>query len=353
MSTSLKSKISSLRHTIEDTSKSINLLQNLIEEQRTRHEREIQKIEQDQSISINQLAKENNASLAALCSTSESWIEKNNTTQARINDLKADIASAEKDSRERADTMQQNISESKQRAHAAHKQQQRERERVWYEQRKAEIEKLTWKGMSSTIARLLQKHDEKCSTIRYIMELAKEKLEVQFENETVERIQSFRHTEEQSNSCVKQKKELADIISQEQNNHNTRLLKLKMASIQEEEALKKSQARDTDTLINEHDTALTKVKFTMESKLQLSKQSLQTQEDQIQQHYRAALGDIDKELSVTKETWEKEYAMICNKRIAERNEQDRKMLLQRREAEIKEIIRASFEKERVGCNDKK
>ena len=56
---------------------------------------------------------------------------------------------------------------------------------------------------------------------------------------------------------------------------------------------------------------------------------------------------------MTKETWEKEYAMICNKRIAERNEQDRKMLLQRREAEIKEIIRASFEKERVGCNDNK
>jgi len=348
MSTSsLTSTISSLRTTIEDKSKSINLLQNLIEEQRARHEQEKRQYEQDQNTSLEQLTNENNTSLAALRSTADSWIEKNNSAQARINDLKADISSAERYARERADAIQQSIAKTKERAHAVHIQQQRERERLWYDQRKAEIEKLTWKGMSSSIARLLKQHDEKISTIRHDLELAKEKLEVQFENETVERIQAFRHSEEQSNSCVKQKKkELSNLLSQEHTSHNTRLLQLKTAFTQEEEALKKSQARDTEQHVNELEAALTKVKVTMDSKLQLSKQSLLTQKNQIEQRHRISLGDIDKEQSATKEAWEKEYAMISNKRTAERNEQNRKILMQRREAEIKEIIRTGFEKER-------
>jgi hypothetical protein len=349
---SLTSMISSLRTTIEDKSNSIAVLQHIIDKQRSRHANEAEQFERDQKTALEQRSNENNTSLAALRCTAESWIDKNNAAQARINDLKADISSAENHSRERADAIQQSISETKQRMHTVHKQQQQERERVWYEQRKAEIEKLTWKGMSSTIARLLKKHDEACNTIRYDLELAKEKLEVQFENETVERIQSFRHSEEQSSSCVKQKKkELADELSQEHSCHNIRLLKLKTAFIQEEEALKKFQAQDTDTLINQHDTALTKLKVTMDSQLQLSKHLMLTQKGQIEQRHRTYLRDIDKELSTTKEAWAKEYAIISSNRIAERNEQNRKILMQRREAEIKSIIRAGFEKERVGNNN--
>jgi len=347
------SPISSLRTTLEEKSKSIVVLKNLIEKQQTRHESEIKQFKKEQQTSLEQLTQENNASRAELCCTAESWIEKNNAAQARINDLKADIASAERDARERAAAIQQSIAETKQRAHALHRQQQRERERVWYEQKKAEIEKLTWKGMSSSIARLLQKHDEACSTIRYNSELSKEKLEAHFENETVERIESFRHSEEQSNSCVIQKKkELADILSQEYDKNNTRLMKLKTSLTRDEEALEKSQARDTATRINEHEAALATLKLAFDSKLQLSKESMQTQKEQIQQKHRIFLGCIDKELSENKDTWEKEYAMISNKRIAERNEQNRKIWMQRREVEIKAMLRASLEKERAGSNNK-
>ena len=350
--TSLISTISSLRKTLEEKSKSIIVLKNLIEKQQTRHESEIKQFKQEQQTSLERLTHENNASLAELCCKAESWIEKNNAALARINDLKADIASAERDARERAAAIQQSIAETKQRAHALHRQQQREREIVWYEQKKAEIEKLTWKGMSSSIARLLQKHDEACSNIRYNMELSKEKLEAHFENETVERIESFRHSEEQSNSCVIQKKkELADILSQEYDKNNNRLQKLKTALVQDEETLKKSQARDLAILTKEHEAALAKVKLTLDSKLQLSKESMQTQKDQIEQQNRTSLGCIDKELSENKDTWEKEYAMVSNKRIAERNEQNRKILMQRREVEIKAMLRASLEKERAVSNN--
>lgn len=338
--TSLIATISSLRNSLEEKSKSINVLKNLIEKQQTRYENESKQFEREQQTLFNQLSTENKASFAALCNTAESWLEKKNAAQARINDLKADIAAAERDARERADATQQSIADRKRRAHLEHKQQQREREREWYEQRKAELEKLTWKGMSSSIARLLQKHDEECCTIRYNTELSKQKLEAQFENETLERIQSCQHNEEQSNSRVCQKKkELADLLLQEYDTHNDRLLKLKKTLMQDEEALKKSQAQSIATTTSEHEAALTKVKHTLESKLQLSKQSMLTQKGQIEQLHRTSLGLIDKELSKDKEAWEREYKITSNKRIAERNEQNRKILLQRREVEIKGIIR--------------
>ena len=343
--------MSSLRSTLEEKSKSINVLKNLIEKQQTRYQSEAKQFENEQQIVFDQLSKENNSTLAAVRSSAESWFEKNDSVQARINDLKDDISAAERDARERADATRQSISDTKRRAHAEHRQQQREREREWYEHRKAEIEKLTWKGMSSSIARLLQKHDEECSTIRYNMELSKQKLEAHFENETLERIQSFQHNEEQSNSRVCQKKkELADLLLQEYDTHNDRLLKLKKTLMQDEEALKKSQAQDIATMNNEHEAALTKIKSTLDSKLQLSKQSMLTQKGQIEQRHRTSLGIIAKELSKKKETWDKEYSIISNKRIAERNEQNRNILLQRREVEIKGIIRAGLEKERVNKN---
>lgn len=337
---SLTSTSSSLRTTLEEKSKSITVLKNLIEKQKARFESEIKQFEQEQHTSLKQLLKENDTSIAALRSTAESWIEKNSAAQARINDLKADIASAERDVRERAEATQQSIADMKKRAHQEHKRQQNEREKEWYEQRKAEIEKLTWKGISSSIARLLLKHDEECNKIRYNTELKKEKLESHVGNETVERIQSFQHGEEQSNFRVCQKKkELADELSREYDLHNTRLLKLKMTLIQEEEALKKSQAKDTATLINEHEAAMAKVKLTMTSKLQLSKQAMLTQKNQIEQRHRTSLGKIDKDLSEKKELWEKDYAIMSENRIAERNEQNRKILMQRREFEVKKIIR--------------
>ena len=349
--TSLIATISSLRTTLEEKSKSINVLKNLIEKQQTRYKNEAKQFEREQQILFDQLSTENNASLGALRDTAESWLEKNNSAQARINDLKADIAAAERDARERADATQQSISDRKKRAHAEYRQQQREREREWYEHRKAEIEKLTWKGMSSSIARLLQKHDEECSTIRYNTELSKQKLEAQFENETLERIQSYHHNEEQSNSRVCQKKkELADLLRQEYDTHNDRLIKLKKTLMQDEEALKKSQAQDNAAMTNEHEAALAKVKFSLDSKLQLFKQAMLTQKGEIEQRHRTSLGLIDKDLSKEKETWEKEYAKKSNKRIEERNEQNRRILLQRREVEIKGIIRADLEKQRVNKN---
>lgn len=342
----LTSTISSLRTTLEDKTKSIHLLQNLIEEQRARHATEIAKHKQENQLTLKDLTEETSKSLEALASQVESLNETTTKAKARIRELKEDILVAEKDACERTTTIQQSVTESKQRAHAAHRQRQREKERVWVERKKAEIEKLTWKGMSSSITALLRNHDKECSALRYDLELSKEKLCIHVENDTLERIQSFQHCEEQSNSCVSQKKkDFAETLSQEHDAHNRRLLKLKTTLLQNEEALKTLQAQDTATMINEHETALTKVKSTMESKLQLSKQAMQTQKNQIEHRHRVSLEQIEREQLEAKDSWEKEYTRTSNKRVEERNEQNRKMLLHRREVEIKDIIRASLEKE--------
>lgn len=188
---SLVNKISSLRNTADDKVKSINLLQHLIDEQREIHHREAEQFKHDQTAALQKVTDENSRSLEALTSISESWTDKNNALEAGIKSLIDDITAAEKDTQERMQAVRDGIAESKQRAFVAHKQQQRERERAWYEQRKVEIEKLTWKGMSATISRILNKHDEELHNIRYNMELSKEKLEVQFDNDLEERMHSL------------------------------------------------------------------------------------------------------------------------------------------------------------------
>ena len=347
MASALVSKISSLRNTVEGKAKSINLLQNLIDEQRTRHHRETEELKHDQNAALQKVTDENSRSLEALISISESWTDKNNVLETRIKSLMDDIAAAEKDTQERTQAIRDGIAESKQRAFVAHKQQQRERERAWYEQRKAEVEKLTWKGMSSTISRILSKHDEELHNIRYNMELSKEKLEVQFDNDLEERMHSLGLGEEVTDDISKKQKELArDALSRECNDHTARVLKIKQTFMEEEEMLKMSQTRAMDALITEHQAALAKVKSTTESKLQLLQDSKLTKLESIRNMKQTSLGNIDRELATTQQAWEKEYTTLTNKRIDERNEHNRMMLMQRREKDIKDIIRAGFKRER-------
>ena len=344
---SLVNKISSLRNTAEDKAKSINLLQNLIDEQRVRHHREAEQFKLDQTAALQKVTDENSRSLEALISISESWTDKNNVLETGIKSLNDDIAAAEKDTQERAQAVRDGIAESKQRAFVAHKQQQRERERAWYEQRKVEIEKLTWKGMSSTISSILTKHDEALHNIRYNMELSKEKLEVQFDNDLEERMHSLCLGDEVTDDISKKQKELAaEALSQECNDHTARILKIKQTFMEEEEMLKMSQTRAMDALITEHEAALAKVKSTTESKLQLLQDSKLTKLESIRNMKQTSLGNIDKELATTQQAWEKEYTTLSNKRIDERNEHNRMMLMQRREKDIKDIIRAGFKRER-------
>jgi hypothetical protein len=340
MATALVSKISSLRTAVEGKAKSINLLQNLIDEQRTRHHRETEELKHDQNAALQKVTDENSRSLEALISISESWTDKNNVLETRIKSLMDDIAAAEKDTQERTQAIRDGIAESKQRAFVSHKQQQRERERAWYEQRKAEVEKLTWKGMSSTISRILSKHDEELHNIRYNMELSKEKLEVQFDNDLEERMHSLGLGEEVTDDISKKQKELArDALSRECNDHTARVLKIKQTFMEEKEMLKMSQTRAMEA-------ALAKVKSTTESKLQLLQDSKLTKLESIRNMKQTSLGNIDKELATTQQAWEKEYTTLTNKRIDERNEHNRMMLMQRREKDIKDIIRAGFRRER-------
>lgn len=341
------SKISSLRTKVEDKAKSINLLQNLIDEQRARHHREAEHFKHNKNSTLQKITDENSRSLEALINISESWTDKNNVLETGIKQLIDDIAAAEKDTQERAQAVEDGIAESKQQAFVAHKQQQRERERAWYEQRKVEVEKLTWKGMSSTISRMLQKHDEALHGIRYNLELSKEKLEVQFDNDLAERMHSLGLGEEVTEDISKKQKELAaEALSRECNEHTTRVLKIKETFMQEEEMLKMSQTRAMEALITEHEAALAKVTSTTESKLQLLQESKLTKLESIRNMKQTSLGNIDKELATTQQAWEKEYTTLSNKRIEERNEHNRMILMQRREQDIKDIIRAGFKRER-------
>lgn len=344
---SIARKIRSLRLTIEEKSESLHLLQSRIDEQRARNRCEIEQIEQEQKTLFQKVSDDNSNSLATLRSETEALTEKNKAMEARLHDLKETIAAAERDARKNAETVSKRIAETKHQALAAHKQRQLERERVWYEKRKSEMEKLTWKGMSPSIAQLLQKHDEAMHDIKFGLELSKEKLDIKFDNDLIERIQSLGGgLLKTSDISQKIKAAAADALSQEHNEQNKRLLKLKESFIQEEEMLKKSRDRDIETLVKEHETALAKVKLSMESKLQLEHSQHKTKMEQVRQRLNISLGDIDREMSATKEAWEKEYATLSNKRIAERNERNRKILMQRREAELKDIIRASFDQER-------
>ena len=323
--------------------KAVSVLQNIISQQRKRHEGEICRYEMEQRAALQQITKDSNSSLAGLSKTAESLIEKNDATQVLINDTKTEIISAERDVQEYLAATKQKIAQDRQKMHTAHKQRQRMKERVWAEKKKAEIEKMTWRGMSATINRLMTNHDEACSAIKCNLELSKEKLDAQYDNETLERIQSFQHIEERSNSCVNQKqKDLEEKMSQECAIQDASLLKLKSTLLENFKSLKNTQAQDTATLIEEHGIALSKMKSTMVSKVQLSKESTQIEMKEIGLHHIVCFRNIDRELLEAKTSWEKEQVMTCKKRFEKRNEQNKKILLKRRENEIKRIIRAGL-----------
>lgn len=68
---------------------------------------------------------------------------------------------------------------------------------------------------------------------------SKQKLELQCENDLSDRIQEFQRSEQQSNACITQSSNFANMLLREQNEHAMILMKHKDKLMQEEESTKK------------------------------------------------------------------------------------------------------------------
>ena len=201
---------------IDDKTKSIELLQQLIEDSTIRHAQELASYQNEQSKFLDKFTKESKETRAKISDTTKALNDRKNALDAQLNDLLLKKKEVETTKKENLDAVRREIAEAKEAAHKAYKLERSQREKAWLERRTAEIQKLTWKGIQPNIERLQRKHIEQCEEIEAKTQFAKQKLELQCDNELSDRIYAFQQEEEQKNTSLAKQKELSDMIKKEQ-----------------------------------------------------------------------------------------------------------------------------------------
>ena len=201
---------------IDDKTKSIELLQQLIEDSTIRHAQELASYQNEQSKFLDKFIKESKETQAKLSDITKSLNDRKTALDAHLSDLLLKKKEVEATKKENLDAVRREIVETKEAAHKAYKQERGLREKAWLERRTAEIQKLTWKGIQPNIERLQRKHIEQCEEIEAKTQFAKQKLELQCDNELSDRIYAFRQEHEQKNTSLAKQKELSDMIKKEQ-----------------------------------------------------------------------------------------------------------------------------------------
>ena len=100
--------------------------------------------------------------------------------------------------------------------------------------------------------RLTRKHKEQCEDIKSKTQYAKQKLELQCDNDLSDRIQEYQRKEESNSSIVTQHNEFANRLLQEQNEHSINVTKLKEKLLQEEENIKAIYSLQLQTLAKDN-----------------------------------------------------------------------------------------------------
>lgn len=131
---------------IEDRTKSIELLQQLISDSSKRHALEIKNFEKDQTAMNEKFTSECKDKEANTLDSTKSLIERKNTLDSQIDYLISKKKEAELTKKTKLDAVRKQIAETKEAANAAFKQERALREKAWYDNRVSEIHNLTWKG---------------------------------------------------------------------------------------------------------------------------------------------------------------------------------------------------------------
>lgn len=146
--TSLGDKLIHLSLEIEDRTKSAELLRQLVQDQSARHESEVAKFEKEQDAILQKLKAETEEMQTELSRTNESLIQRKKALEREVRELSARKKDTENAVKKNLDEVRREIAEAKESAYSAYKQERSQREKAWFDGRAAEINKLTWKGVS-------------------------------------------------------------------------------------------------------------------------------------------------------------------------------------------------------------
>ena len=238
------------------------------------------------------------------------------------------------------ESLRRNIIEEKEAAHKAYTRERSDRESQWFNGRVSEIQKLTLRGIQPNIERLVRKHKQECEEIKCKSHSSKQKLEIQCENDFSERVEAFRHCQQQSNSCIAQRNDLGHLLLREKNEHVSSLIKLKQTFMQEEEASKKMYEIELHALTKDHNAAISKVKHAKGAQSLL--QQCSSKKRWRQQELESKLEHVGKCKISSRRTWEEAWMEDSRSRVEEINRQKMTDLSKQRESSVKDLIKSSI-----------
>lgn len=337
---SLSSGFVHLSLEIDDKSKSIELLQQLINNATIRHATEISNLENDQAASLEKVTSECNDIQAKISNTTQSLTERKDAFDSQINELLNVKKEGEAKKKKTLDIVRTAIAENKEKAHKAYKEEQTLREKQWHDNRVSEIQKLTWKGIQPNIDRLTRKHQEQVEEIKAKTEFAKQKLELSADNDLQERVLEYQTNHEANNTCLKQQSDFANNLLREQNEQQASVNKLKERLEHDLESGKKLYALQLETLAKDQSVATSKLKC---SQTQHLAQQLLTKKEARKAELESKLDRLSKDIILApKAQWEESWLAESKIRIEKQNKKEMNDLLRWRKVEIDGIIRKSL-----------
>ena len=185
--------------------------------------------------------------------------------------------------------------------------------------------------------RLTRKHKEQCEDIKSKTQYAKQKLELQCDNDLSDRIQEYQQKEESKSSIVTQHNEFANRLLQEQNEHNINVTKLKEKLLKEEENLKSIHSLQLETLAKDHSVVKMRP-----SKSQHLQQQLLRKKEKRQHELDSKLERTGKDFVKLKAQWEESWNKASALRLEKKISANKEKLLQWRKAEVEGIIRRNI-----------
>ena len=364
---SLSDKLTELALDISDKNKTVELLTRLIHEQKQRHASEAAKFQEEMETSLSRIASNSHDTLRNLLNSNESLSQRKKALESRVETLKVHTKDAEVRKKASIESIRQDLADAKEREHRKHQQEKVDREKVcyheviveclsllhlyfecirhpfqaWFEKRLSEIEKMTLKGIQPNIDRLMRKHKDDCDEIKCQTDVAKQKLEVQSEQELMTRLQEFQRSEQQNaTTSFAQKNDLAEALVQEQNEHVARLKKLKESLMEEEDNTKKLYNMELETIAKQNEADLNKANSS--HNIQHLLRNLHKKQEQRKYELDAEVDAIDREFAEKKKSWEDSWRETSKERQSHSKEHTRKELLSWRERKVSELIRSNI-----------
>eukprot|EP00956_Cyclotella_meneghiniana_P002287 scaffold2600_cov73-Cyclotella_meneghiniana.AAC.5 len=338
---SLSDKLTELTLDLSDKNKTVELLTRLIHEQKGRHSTEAAKFQEEMETSLSRIASNSDDTLRNLLNSNESLSQRKKALESRVEALKVHTKDAEVRKKASIESIRQDLADAKEREHRKHQQEKVDREKAWFEKRLSEIEKMTLKGIQPNIDRLMRKHKDDCDEIKCQTDVAKQKLEVQSEQELMTRLQEFQRSEQQNaTNSFAQRNDLAEALVQEQNEHVARLKKLKESLMEEEDNTNKLYNMELETIAKQNEVDLNKANSS--HNIQHLLRNLNKKQEQRKYELDAEVNAIDREFAEKKKSWEDSWLESSRERQSHIKEQTRKELLSWRERKVSELIRSNI-----------